>query len=106
MTGYAVLFLLIVVLLVAAAAIAKAGSALGALLLGGIALLLFVTTPLGAGLPSVAANATRAIGDFGGPVLEGKRPEALTGTPGEVLTRPWELLGEQAHELIGGGEQQ
>ncbi|OLL74344.1 hypothetical protein Ae168Ps1_2732 [Pseudonocardia sp. Ae168_Ps1] len=101
----AVLFLLIAVLLVAAVAVAKAGSALGALVLGGIALLLLVTTPIGAGLPAVTADATRSVGEFGGPVLEGRRPAVLTGPTGEFLTRPWERAIDGAGELAHGTEQ-
>ncbi|WP_226360982.1 hypothetical protein [Pseudonocardia sp. ICBG1142] len=106
MSLYAALFLLIVVLLIAAVALAKAGSALGALVLGGIALLLLVTTPIGAGLPAATAGATRSIGEFGGPVLEGKRPEVLTGTAGEVLVRPWERAVDGAGELLDSADQQ
>lgn len=104
MSLYAVLFLLIVVLLIASVAVAKAGSAVGSLTLGGIALLLFVTTPIGAGLPAVTVGATRTVGEFGGPVLEGRRPEVLTGTAGEVVFGPWERAVDGAGELLDDAE--
>lgn len=105
MTLYAALFLVIVLLVVAAVAVAKAGSAIGALVLGGIAILLLVTTPLGAGLPAATAGATRTVGELGGPVLEGRRPALMDGPAGTFLLRPWERAVDGSRELLHSGEQ-
>lgn len=78
--------ILILFAIVAAVACAKAGSAGGSLLFAAVALVLFVATPAGSGLPGAVADFVRSVNDAATPALnrQTSAPAAPTPTAGGV----------------------
>ena len=72
--------ILILFAIVAAIACAKAGSAGGSLLFAAVALVLFVSTPAGSGLPGAAAGFLRSVNDAATPALN-RQTSAPAATP-------------------------
>lgn len=76
--------LLILFAVVGAGICAKARSALGAIVFSLVALVLFISTPVGEGLPGAVTSFMSGFDQAATPALNGQMPErAATGTGGE-----------------------
>lgn len=67
--------LVLLMMLVGAFICAKARSAGGAILFAGIALVLFVATPIGSGVPGAISTFMSAFDDAATPALNGQTPQ-------------------------------
>lgn len=75
--------LLILFALVGAVICAKARSAGGAILFAGLALVFFIATPVGAGLPGAVSTFMSGFDNAATPALNGETPQGASAGSGE-----------------------